>query len=792
MALRIPLIPALGTLLLVAACAPPEERAAEFLTEARALYAAGDLDTAMLEAKNAVQIEPRNAEARFLMAEILEKEGNLREVVSNLLIVVDTEPRNLDAQLKLGTLFFYGTEYGQAERYATAAAAIAPEDPRVRLLQARLRFQAEQAEEGFALVDAVLAGEPGNQDALVLKAMALARTDPAAARALLDAALASVPTAESQALRRVRLGLLDTRTQAAEIEAELLALARDFPEDSDYVLQLAQLYRQQGKVDQAEKVMREFVARRPDDMPARLGLVQFLAQARGPEVAEETLKQFVQERPDVPQLRQALGRRYEATGRDAEALAIYRELAAEDPKSATGLAARREIAKAAFRAGEVEEGRAAIAAILEDSPDDPDALVLRAGLRYDAGEYDEAIADLRVALRRRPEFQSALLLLGRVYVRSGDVTLATDTYRRLLQVSPGHPEALAELPPLLLARGDVAGASAVIEKNLELAPQDLQALGRLAEVRIRQRDYAAAEALARRMMAVEGQDGLGEFELGRVLAAQDKHADAAASFRAALAARPADVVVLDGLVQSLVAAGRADAAVTTLESYIAANPGQVQAKYLLGVVHAREGRADLARPLFDAAIAAQPGVAVYHYARAGLEPDAAGRIEILRRGRAAAPDNAGIALRLADEYERARRYDEAIGVYEELLGKPGAPDDAVNNLAALLLDHRTDDASLKRALALATPFAGSTDPARLDTLGWAHYRNRDYAQAVPLLERAVAAAGQVAQLHYHLGMAYVAAGNPVGARDQLTRATADPKIDYTGRADAEKALAALK
>lgn len=791
MALRIPMIPALAAALLLAACAPPEERAAEFLAEARGLYDAGDLEGAMLEAKNAVQIEPKNAQARFLMAQVLEQEGNLREVVSNLLIVVDTDPRHLDAQLKLGTLYFYGAEYAQAGQYAAAAAAIAPEDPRVRLLQARLHFQAERTAEGMALVDAVLAGEPGNQDALVMKAMAVARTDPAAARALIDAALQTVPKAESQALRRVRLGLLDTNTQAAEIEAELQALARDFPDVGDYVLQLAQLYREQGKVDQAEQVMRELVERRPEDMQARLGLVQFLAQARSPEVAEETLKRFVAELPDVPQLRQALARRYEATGRDEEALALYRELAAQDPKSVTGLAARREIAKAAFRAGQAEEGRSAIDAILADSPDDPDALVLRAGLRYDAAEYDEAIADLRIALRRQPEFQAALLLLGRVYARTGDATLATDTYRRLLQVNPGHPEALAELPPLLIARGDAAGAAEVIEKNLALAPQDIQALGRLAEVRLQQRDYAAAEALARRMIGVEAQDGLGEFELGRVLAAQRKHAEAAASFRRALAARPKDVLVLDGLVQSLVASGRPEAAVEQLESFLAANPGQVQAKYLLGVVHARAGRADQARPLFDEAIVAQPGVALYHAARAGLEPTAEGRIGVLARGRAAAPGNVELALRLAEEYERARRYDEAIGVYEEIVGKPGTPDAAANNLAALLLDHRSDDASLKRALELATPFAGSTDPARLDTLGWAHYRNGDFAQAVPLLERAVAAAGEVAPLRYHLGMAYVAAGNTVGARDQLTRATADPKADYPGRAEAEKALAGL-
>lgn len=774
----------------LAACSPPEQRAAEFVAKARQLYEAGNFEAAALEARNAVQVQPKNAEAHFLLAQIYEKEGKLNEVVSNLLVVVDIDPKNLEAQVKLGTLFFYGKVYDQATSYAEAAAKLAPEDSGVRLLQARLAFQKEQVADGMRLLDAVLQREPGNLDALGLKAMAMAQTDHVAALAFVDEALKTIELAKAQSLRRIRLGLLDAN-QPELIEKELLALASDYPDETDYPVQLADLYRRLGRVDDAEKVIRQFIEKRPDDVDARLGLVRFLAAARSPEVGEETLKKFIAEKPDVPQFRQALGKRYEATGRTAEAIEIYRQLAASDPKSVTGLAARREIAKIAFREGRIEDGRAEIDAVLTDSPDDPDALVMRAGLRFDAGQYADVIADLRAALRRQPEAQAALLMLARTYAISGDGTLAVDTYRRLLEVNPQHAEAPGELAPLLAARGDLAAAAEVLERRLAAAPEDLVSLGRLAEIRIREGDGAAAEALARRMINVKGQNGLGEFELGRALQAQSRRDAAISAFRASLAQRPDDTVVLESLSQSLSEAGKGLEAVREVKAYIARRPQDANAKYLLGNLLARSGDAAAARVVYDEAIALQPKVAVYYTALSRVEATPEARIEALRRGVAALPGDPGVAVPLGEEYERAQRHTDAIQVYEALLAKNPAIAAARNNLAALLLDHRSDPESHQRALELATPFMDSSDPLYLDTLGWALYRNGNYVQAVSTLERAVAAAGERPEIRYHLGMAYLKSNDLVGARRELSQAVGEGKTQFAGLAAAREALAGI-
>jgi Flp pilus assembly protein TadD len=93
-----------------------------------------------------------------------------------------------------------------------------------------------------------------------------------------------------------------------------------------------------------------------------------------------------------------------------------------------------------------------------------------------------------------------------------------------------------------------------------------------------------------------------------------------------------------------------------------------------------------------------------------------------------------------------------------------------NNVASLLLEHRTDQASLKRASSLAAILRKSAIPQFKDTLCWASYREGDYKTAVPLCEEAAAALPNEAAVRFHLGMSYAAISKPDKASEQLTKA----------------------
>jgi Tfp pilus assembly protein PilF len=149
-----------------------------------------------------------------------------------------------------------------------------------------------------------------------------------------------------------------------------------------------------------------------------------------------------------------------------------------------------------------------------------------------------------------------------------------------------------------------------------------------------------------------------------------------------------------------------------------------------------------------------------------------------------------LQLALATLYETKGQPDEAARVYEAVLHSNPHADVAANNLAMLLVTHRSDAASLERAGQLAARFAQSSNPDFLDTYGWVLYKRGDAAAAVVALRGVVAKAPESPVGLYHLGMAQAQAGQTEGARDSLTQALESGK-PFPGRNEARLALERL-
>ncbi len=784
----------LAAALALAACGNPEERAADYLKRAQELYDEGDYVRAKLEAQNAVQIEPRNAAAHYLLAQVAEQQQEVRPMIQRLLTAVDIDPNLVDARVKLGTLYFFGQAFEQAAEQAEAAAALAPDDPGVHVLKARLHLQRKEEQQGLAELDAALVADPEMVEAILLRAAATAVSDPAAGLATLDEAIARLgPTTDKvKPLRQVRAAILAQQNRTSEVEQEFRALIRDFPEEEQFQYQLARFYATQGRVDEAEQVMRSVVTLDPGDIDARLGLAQFLAEMRSPEAAQEALETFVAESPGQLELRVALGRLYEASGKPDAALKVYEELARSDPKSKEGLTARVRVGALRISRGEIEAGSALINAVVEDEPDNAEALLIRAGLRVRERKFEDAIADVRTVLRKEPQNQRAMLLLARTHTLAGEQVLAKDAYRRLLALDPKSADAPRELAILEAAAKNYEAAEEILRERLKVEPADLDTGARLVDLLASQKAWGEAETEARRIADLPDDKGIGEFQLARVYRAQQKNAEAVEGFRKALQESPSWTLALEGLVGTLNDMGRREEAMATLQDYIEKHPDDLSARFLEGGVRARQGDTAAAEKIFNEIVSEKPNASLAWAALAGLsgdDPDR--RIAAYRRGLAANPGNAELGLLLGTEYEQAKRYDEAIAHYQELLEANPNIEVAANNLASLLLDFRSDPQSHARALELAKKLESSSNPAILDTVGWAYYRNKDYPRAVQFLERAVAGAGQVPLLRYHLGMAYLASDNPAGARQELQQAVSTAKGDFPGIEEARAALQRL-
>jgi len=165
-----PLIISIGLCALLVGCGSPEERATNYLTKAEALFEAGDIDAANIEALNAAQIEPRNAQARMLLAKIAKQRGNYREAIGHLLVAVDADPRLYEGHVQLGNFYFFVGATTPATEQAELAMAIAPEDKRSRLLNARVQAMTGNREVALEEVDAALQADLKFVGAIAFKA----------------------------------------------------------------------------------------------------------------------------------------------------------------------------------------------------------------------------------------------------------------------------------------------------------------------------------------------------------------------------------------------------------------------------------------------------------------------------------------------------------------------------------------------------------------------------------------------------------------------------------------------
>ncbi len=776
-------------------CGSSEQRAASYVESAQELFDEGDYINAKLDALNAAQIEPKNAQARYLLALIAEQDGRAREMLQHLLVAVDEAPDRVDVRVKLGTLYALGQVYDKAAEQAAVATELAPDDPNVLVLNARLLLQREDFEAGVAALDEALAADPGHVEAIGMKVLALQAKEPDRALTVLDEAVSRLARDLSEPLRRLKLDILEHHGRTEELEQSLLGMIEEAPDDgSIYQVRLAQIYANQGRMDEAEDMLRDLAAAASEDVGARLDVVQFLAKVRAPETAADALQAFIDEDPENQKLKLALGDLYLRMDRSDEALTIYREVEAIDSRSESGILARVKLAAERVRNGDTEGAIEEVSRILADDPSNSRALLLRAGLRFAEQRYDAAIVDLRILLRKDGDNQRALLLMARSHVAAGDMILGKDAYSRLLALNPENTVATRELIALMMQENDVDEVETVLAQLAQDASGNVAAGVLRVDFLVQQEDWPAAETEARRLAADVDVNGIGQFKLGQVLERQGRYVEATAAFMQALEKRPDNIPFIQGLVRSLNAQGKNDDALAYLQRRTAENPDHTGIRLMLGGALIERHQTAAALELFESVIVDRPGVSAAYVAIAALYPDnATKRIAAYRRGLDALPENLPLAGLLTNEYQLLGRFDEVIDLTETLYA--AYPDDQTiaNNLAAVLADHQYQDSrSLERAVQLADGLASTDDPLIMDTVGWVYYRNGDSDRAVRYLERSAAEAGEIPVIRYHLGMAYLAAGDRVGARQELKTAIQSAKSDFDGINEAREALATLE
>jgi len=771
------------------ACSGSENREQEYFNRAQAFFNENDFDKTRVELKNVLQINPKNVDARYLMALLAERNQNWRKMYGLLLGVVEERPEFLEAQNKLGKLFLLS---GQVDKALESSELVLTKDQNnidALIIKAAVFMRKKETVKSEEIIQSVLATNPGNVEATLMLARQYEKDKVEDALVLINNAILKNPDDVNLAMFKINYLVKLKDFQSAE--KVFLALINQFPDQSGLYYNVAKFYIAWGKIDKGEKVLRDYIALKPDEHMPKLVLADYLLQQKGLQEAENALKGFIEENAEDYELRFALAKVYK--DKPDQAIEVLNQIVAADMEGLAGQKASNLLAMYAIKQGDKDKARQILNDILQKDSRNSEALMLRSNLLVDEGNFEAAIADLRMVMRDNPSSEKAFMLSASAHLKSGFFDLAEDSLEKALLINPKNEAVRKDLARLMVRNKNEQGAIELLEKGNNAADQDSQVLSMLVDLHIRTKEWDKAIEVAR-SIPEEDNAGLSSYKLAQIYFAQKKYDLAAEEYLKVLAVKPLAIDILSQLSKSYLAMGMPDKAENLLNKLVAEHPENTPLLNLNGSLYRSFKQYDKAQLIFEKVIDQDKNFAPGYQNLAATyinKNDFKKAKYILKQGLVLLPDNSNLLIGIASLYEKSSDLNAAIDTYTHLLKVQPENKIAANNLAALIAVTSDDPERLKYALGLVKVFKHYKVPSLLDTYGWLSYLTGDFDEAVIALEKVVALVPDFAEFEYHLGMIYVAKGRTEEAKLALEKAVSSG-ADFVGIDKAKAKLSELK
>ena len=757
--------------LLLAACAKPEAKAQAYYDNAMQLIEKKQDVAARMELINALKYKSDKVEAWRALAGVDERTGATQGLFRDLKRVTELDPNDTEAKLRLARFM---VQAGAADAAQGLIASIDDSaKPNADLHAIRALILIRQKDLNNAVAEAKKAHEidPGNKDAaLILASQQAAHADFGDALQI----LAKADTGEADTrLSATKVQIYERQGDLAKAETELKKLIEANPKEVTYHAQLAQLYIAQKRNDEAERELRTIMDLRPNDSKAGIELVRFLGATKGAPAAQHELEALIKKGGNVIDYQLALVDLEVAQGKYDEAKSLVQALIAGEKTPANIAAAQSKLAELYARKRDYDSADKTISEVLNKDRRNIPALKLRAAIRLSQGHTDDAISDLREALNDQPKAPDLLLLMAQAYEAGKKIELADRQYNEAIKASNYNPNVGLAYVAFLQRTSNLSRADDILVELTNRNDKNVQLWSALAQVRLAERNWTGATQVADTIEKIGNTSAIANEIRAAAAAGQNKPDETIADLEKAHQAAPTAVQPIVALANAYVQQKQFDKALGLLQDMQAKFPDNPQLWLLVGGVQQAKGSVDDAIKAYQTAIDKQPKSDAGYRALIQLLSRQKRYDEAIATADAALkqlPGNLNFRLTHAGLVDLKGDHDGSIAEYEAILKDQPDSIVAINNLVSMLIDYRTDKASLDRAQELADKLKNSKVPQFEDTLGWALYQRGDFSGASSVLEQAKSQLPNLAAIRYHLGMTYRSLGEKDKAEAELKAA----------------------
>lgn len=705
----------------------------------------GDYSTAWIHFRNAVQKDPRLAEAHYRLGLASWRLGRTSEAEESLRQALALSHREAAGKL----IDLYLSAYGANPAGRQHASE------RLQILSKRL-----------------LDRDPNSYDGLRIQGyLAMTAKQPAQAVEFFRRAQQAGPSSPETAI-----ALCQSLIQAGQPrEAEKLALAllaedRGFAPayDSLYVL-----YAAEKRWDDAEAILRRKTGQFPDVAAYVVQLAAHLYHQRpaSPDW-EQALRGLVTNPRRFPDGPFAAADFYEGARQVDKAIAVLKE---GMPGEGVGrLRYQQRIADLHLQQGNKAAARAVIEELAARAPGDPSVAALRAFLRLDSdkpGEISAAVAELSALVRKAPGNTQFRLYLGHAFRARGDLDDARNQYLEAAQRRPQWTPPRLALVEIGLARREYVDALRYAEEIASYEPLTPR-LRMLRSAALAGAGLADSAARDLEKLALEFPDQPEpQLELGFIDLARKRLQEAGERFRRLHQPGQKDLRAFAGLVEVRLAQGEAGPAVAMIEEELERSQNPAGVRRLLAVTEARTGRIEAAIRNYRRLAADHGDPLDILFALGELyqrKNDHSQALEWFAKAHAKAPHDPRPAIWIGYSYDQLGRKQEARRSYQTALRLDPENPLGLNNLANLLAEEGSIDEALrhvKRALEKAP-----RHPEFLDTLGGIYLGQNLPDKAIGIFQDLANKYPTEARFRYRLALALVAQGRKDRARRELETA----------------------
>jgi tetratricopeptide (TPR) repeat protein len=454
---------------------PPDSgKKQDFLSQARAQFARGELQAAETSLWNVLNANPDQEQALLLLATIRGRQQRYPEAEALFRRVLQIDANSALAHRGLGSALAAENQPDKAIEQYQAAIDLTPDDLGLKVETAHLYAGRGQFEQALSVLQSI----PQNRfpvEAIPVKVAVL-----------------------------LALGK----------DADVAALTEQAKSSSSAEIELAEIFLDAKFPDQAQRCL-DFAAASLKRRPARFYYLQGrIFQSRNqPDAALRAYKQALVEDPKSTDVLVAIAELSASQNQHQNAVTALQKALALSPDSVMVL---RHLVVEATKAGSGQVALDAAAALEARSPDNPDDLYL-AGAAMLQQNSAAASTALEKYVALRTDNAKAWFGLGMAYVQQKRYADARRPLERSVQLDPTIAEAEYQLGLVARNEGNSAEAIEHFQRAVKLQPQHAKALWNLGNLYLLAGDLQKAQENLQAAEAIDPNSLETEYDLGLVL-----------------------------------------------------------------------------------------------------------------------------------------------------------------------------------------------------------------------------------------------------------------------------------